>query len=349
MSNTMNALVMRDGDVLLESVALPSPGPGEILVKSLACGICGSDLHITRHSDEVLSFYKKIGIISDDIGTDCSVMLGHEYCAEIVSYGEDTERKLPVGTRVTSVPVLTTREGAGIGVMPGTGGAYSEYFIIDEQLALPVPDSVPTLAAALTEPLAVGLHAVNRSNIRLGDVALVAGCGAIGLAVISALHARGIKTIVASDPQPHKRDVAMSMGASQVIDPTESDEVALATQLAGDNRVIIFECIGIHQLIGTFIERAPVKSALVITGIHTADIQVNYAYATVKEMDIHFSYYYEPEEFAECLQAIADDTINWQPMLTGTTGIKGAVSMFNSLLAPNDHIKVMIEPWRLDG
>ena len=341
---TMNALVMRDGEVQLETA--PVPGPGEILVKSLACGVCGSDLHITRHADEVFALYKKIGAMSDDEDGDTSIMLGHEYCAEIVSYGPDTRQSLPVGARVTSVPLLMTRQGAGIGVMPGTGGAYSEYFVIDEQLVLPVPDNVPATAAALTEPLAVGLHAVNRSAIQPGDVALVAGCGAIGLAVIAALKARGVETVVASDPQPHKREAAMVMGAGHAVNPAEEDEMALAAELAGEHRVVIYECIGIHQFIGSFIERAPARAVLVITGIHTADIQVNYAFATVKEMDIRFTYYYTPEEFAQCLQAIADGTINWQPMLTGTVGIDGAEAAFKTLLAPNEHIKVVIEPWR---
>ncbi|MCV6071623.1 butanediol dehydrogenase, partial [Escherichia coli] len=81
--------------------------------------------------------------------------------------------------------------GAGVGVTPGTYGAYSEYFLLDEALLLPVPDGMPSEAAALTEPLAVGLHAVNRSEIETEETALVVGCGPIGLAVIAALKQRG--------------------------------------------------------------------------------------------------------------------------------------------------------------
>ena len=205
MNDTMRALVMRNGAIHLESAPVPVPESGQVLVRSLACGICGSDLHVTRHSDEVLSFFREIGMMSDAADTDPGIMLGHEYCAEIVAYGPDTEQTLPIGARVTSVPMLMSRDGAGVGVTPGIAGAYSEYFIIDEQLLLPVPDDVPAAAAALTEPLAVGLHAVNRSGIAKGDVALVAGCGPIGLAVIAALRRSGVETIVASDPQAGNR------------------------------------------------------------------------------------------------------------------------------------------------
>lgn len=346
MGDTMNAIVMKSGQITQERAPLPVPGPGEILVKSLACGVCGSDLHITRHTDEVLSFYRDIGLVGEAIAADDSINLGHEFCAEVVSYGPGTQQAIAIGSRITAAPILMTREGAGIGVMPGTGGAYSEYFVVDEQLALPVPDNVPSQAAAVTEPLAVGLHAVNRSNIQQGDIALVAGCGAIGLAVIAALKAKGVATIVASDPQSNKRDVALTMGATHGVNPMAQDEVQLVTELAEDSKVVIFECIGIHQMIASFILRAPEKARLVVTGIHTADIQVNYAHATVKELDIVFSYYYTPEEFAQCLSAIAAGQVNWQAMLTGSMGIDGVAEGIKVLLAPNDHIKVIVEPWR---
>lgn len=346
MNSTMNALVMRDGAVRLETADIPEPGAGEVLVRSLACGICGSDLHITRHYDEVFSFYRSVGVMNGSQDEHSTVMLGHEYCAEVVRYGPDTDRVLPVGTRVTSVPLLMTRDGAGVGVTPGIGGAYSEYFIIDEQLLLPVADHVPAIAATLTEPLAVGLHAVNRSNIEPGDVALVAGCGPIGLAVVAALQWRGITTVVASDPQPGKRETAKVLGAGHTVNPLEQDEMALAAELAGDRRVVIFECIGIHRLIDDFIRRAPTGATIVVTGLHTAETTVNYAYATVKELDLKFSYYYQPGEFAECLSAISDGRIAWQSLLTGTVGIDGVEEAFKTLQAPNDHIKVVIEPWR---
>lgn len=129
-------------------------------------------------------------------GEHAQVMLGHEFCAEIIEYGADTQQTLSVGSRVTSVPMLLSQNGAGVGVTPGTYGAYSEYFLLDEALLLPVPDGMPSEAAALTEPLAVGLHAVNRSEIETEETALVVGCGPIGLAVIAALKQRGVSNIL---------------------------------------------------------------------------------------------------------------------------------------------------------
>ncbi|MDF4805353.1 alcohol dehydrogenase, partial [Vibrio parahaemolyticus] len=99
-------------------------------------------------------------------------------------------------------------------------------------------------------------------------------------------------------------------------------------------------------LIDDFLRRAPARARIVISGIHTTPAIINYAYATVKELDLRFSYYYQPHEFEQCLQAIAEHTLPWQKMLTAKVGIDGVEDAFTQLMTPNDHIKVVIEPWR---
>nr|WP_321385449.1 zinc-binding dehydrogenase [uncultured Vibrio sp.] len=342
----MNSIVLQDGSIHLQQVDVPKPAPGQVLVRSLACGICGSDLHIARHTGEVFDVYRKLGVMSESMDDHTEVMLGHEFCAEIVEYGDETQQALPVGSRVTSVPILMSQNGAGVGVTPGIHGAYSEYFLLDEALLLPVPENVPSEAAALTEPLAVGLHAVNRSDIQTDEVALVVGCGPIGLAAITALKLRGVTNILAVDIQDEKLELAKEFGATRVVNPTKEDEVAIGAEVATGSRLVIFECVGKHTLIDDFIRRAPAGARIVVTGIHTAPTSVNYAYATVKELDLCFSYYYQPHEFEQCLQAIAEGKVPWQKMLTAKVGMDGVESAFKQLMTPNDHIKVVIEPWR---
>lgn len=343
---TMNSIVMQDGSVHLQQVDVPKPAPGQVLVRSLACGICGSDLHIARHTDEVFGVYRKLGVMSESMDDHTQVMLGHEFCAEIVEYGDDTQQALPVGSRVTSVPILMSQNGAGVGVTPGIHGAYSEYFLLDEALLLPVPENVPSEAAALTEPLAVGLHAVNRSDIQNDEVALVVGCGPIGLAAITALKLRGVTNILAVDIQDEKLELAKEFGATRTVNPTKEDEVVVGAEVAAGSRLVIFECVGKHTLIDDFIRRAPAGARIVVTGIHTTPTSINYAYATVKELDLRFSYYYQPDEFEQCLQAIAEGKVPWQKMLTAKVGMDGVEGAFKQLMTPNDHIKVVIEPWR---
>ncbi|SDI05108.1 2-desacetyl-2-hydroxyethyl bacteriochlorophyllide A dehydrogenase [Vibrio xiamenensis] len=342
----MNSIVMQNGGVRLTKAPVPKPSAGQVLVRSLACGICGSDLHITRHGNEVFDVYRSLGIMPSEMDNQSEVMLGHEFCAEIVEYGANTTQSLAVGSRVTSVPLLMSQNGAGIGVTPGVYGAYSEYFLLDEALMIAVPEGVPSEAAALTEPLAVGLHAVNRSDIEVQDTALVVGCGPIGLAVISALKQRGVKRIVAVDIQQQKLDLAKAFGATDFANPKLEDEVAKGAEIADSGRLVIYECVGKYTLIDDFMRRSPAGARIVVTGIHTAPATINYAYATVKELDLRFSYYYQPHEFEQCLHAIAEHKLPWQKMLTATVGIDGVEAAFDTLLTPNDHIKVVIEPWR---
>ena len=338
---------MRENRVQVETAAIPEPGSGQVLVRSLACGICGSDLHITRHSQEVFDFYSEVGLVDPAAAENAlAIPLGHEFCAEIVAYGPDTEQNLPVGQRVTSIPFLPSEQGnMGVGTTPGVYGAYSEYFILSEALLMPVPEGLADEAVTITEPMAVGLHAVNHGASQPDEVALVAGCGPIGVACIVALKRQGVKTIIASDPQDSARLMAEEFGATHTVNPMEVDEIQYAQDLAGTARVVIFECVGIPSMIPDLIYRAPPEACIVFTGLHTGQVAFSPAHALVKQLNIKYSYYYTPEEFAECLLALGAGEIQWQRLVTGKVGIEGVPDAFDELMKPNSHIKVIIEPW----
>ena len=345
---TMKTVLMRDNRVHVEEVPVPEPGTGQVLVKSRACGICGSDLHITLHAQEIFEFFKEVGTLEPDRSTDgMAISLGHEFCAEVVSYGPHTRRQLAPGQRVTSVPFLVTEQGQlGVGVNPDVYGAYSEYFLLNEDLLLPVPDGLPDEAVAMTEPMAVGLHAVNHGTVGVDEVALVAGCGSIGLACIVALKRQGVKTIIASDPREGNWALARELGATHVVNPVRQDEIRLAAELAGAEGVVILECVGLPSMIPDFIRRAPAKARIVFAGLHTSEVAFAPALAMAKELTVKYSFYYEPEEFAECLQALADGDVAWQGLCTGKVGINGVPAAFDELMQPNNHVKVVVEPWR---
>ena len=180
----------------------PEPGAGMVLVKSLACGICGSDLHARKHAHRMVELAKHFpGRKPMDLSRD--VVFGHEFCCEVLDYGPGTARKLRPGTKVCSLPALLTAEGPqGIGYSNDNVGAYAERMLLSEALLLEVPNGLAAEHAALTEPLAVGVHAVAKADIRGGEVPLVIGCGPVGLAVIAALKIRGMHPIVAADYSP---------------------------------------------------------------------------------------------------------------------------------------------------
>src|ERR1700749_4715531 len=154
-----------------------------------------------------------------DVALERDVFMGHEFSAEILEAGPDTETH-PAGTVVTSLPVLLPAKGFDpIVYSNGTGGGYAERMLLSAPLLLPVPNGLDPKHAALTEPMAVGLHAVNKSGVQPGETALVLGCGPIGIAVIAKLRARRVETIVAADFSPMRRELATIMGAHQTLDP----------------------------------------------------------------------------------------------------------------------------------
>jgi threonine dehydrogenase-like Zn-dependent dehydrogenase len=162
---TMRAAVMRDRKLVVADVPAPTPGPGEVLVRTLACGICGSDLHALKFADQFVETARRAGNPRVmDLGRD--VIMGHEFCAEIVEHGPGTTRALKAGSRVCSRPVLMPATGPqSIGYSNDNPGGYAQYMRLSEALLLEVPNGLPTDHAALTEPMAVGVHAVAKARL----------------------------------------------------------------------------------------------------------------------------------------------------------------------------------------
>ena len=204
----MRAAIFRNGEIVVDILPEPKPAAGQVLVKTLACGICGSDLHARKHAHRMVELARHFpGRKPMDLARD--VVFGHEFCCEVLDYGPATQRKLKAGTLVCSLPALLTAEGVqGIGYSNDNVGGYAERMLLSEPLLLEVPNGLAAGHAALTEPLAVGIHAVAKANIRGDEVPLVIGCGPVGLAVIAGLKIRGLHPIIAADYSPARRALA---------------------------------------------------------------------------------------------------------------------------------------------
>lgn len=188
MSATMRAVSLRDGTLALRDVAMPVPGEGQILVRTLACAICASDHHYMDHPEVALA--DRSGMRVSDPSRD--VVMGHEFCAEVVAYGPGTDKKLPIGTRVTSPPVLFGARGMQIvGMTPDAPGGFGEYFLLNEGFARALPDDLPPERLALVDAMAVGWYYTRVGAEEKNAVPLVIGLGAIGLSAVVALKQRG--------------------------------------------------------------------------------------------------------------------------------------------------------------
>src|ERR1044072_7327605 len=134
----MKAAIFRGGDIVVGEVSEPKPATGQVLVKTLACGICGSDLHAAQHAHRMVDMSRRVsGRIPMDLSRD--VVFGHEFCCEVLDYGPGTEIRLKPGTKVCSLPALITPEGIqGIGYSNDNVGAYPERMLLSEPLLLEV-------------------------------------------------------------------------------------------------------------------------------------------------------------------------------------------------------------------
>jgi (R,R)-butanediol dehydrogenase/meso-butanediol dehydrogenase/diacetyl reductase len=223
-------------DLRLETVAEPVTGEGDVKLRVLYAGICGSDLHeyyagpVFTRADEPHPFS----------GVKNPVILGHELCGEVIEVGPAVELVAP-GDLVAVEPVeicgrcaecragLRCRDYAIHGYTRASGG-FSEYSLVKESMAHRLPAGITPFEGSLIEPLSVGMIAANRSDVVAGETVVVHGLGPIGIATLLALRARGVR-LIGSDPSPVRRDAVRALGIEDVLDPAEIDVAAAVREL----------------------------------------------------------------------------------------------------------------------
>lgn len=342
----MRAAIMRGQQIVTDELPDPIPAEGQVLVKTLACGVCGSDLHYLKNAHRLGELASALGR-PPDADPNADLVMGHEFCAEIVEFGPGTERNLQVGDRVCSMPMLVHAGGiAGVGYSAEFPGGYGELMLLSEPMLLRVSDDLPTEAAALTEPMAVGLHAVRKGNLQSTEAALVLGCGPVGLAVIAALRLQGIEPIVASDFSTARRELARTLGAHVVLDPAEESATERFAKEASAKVPVVFECVGIPGMLQEVILQAPHSARIVVVGVCMEEDRIQPLLAITKELAFQFVLGYTPEEFAETLRSLTDGRIDGTPMISGRIGVDGVAGAFEALGNPDTHAKILVEPWR---
>jgi threonine dehydrogenase-like Zn-dependent dehydrogenase len=378
----MRAVVCRSADFDVADVPSPSPAHGQLVLDVVRCGICGSDLHARRHADAVADVAAEVGY-DGLMRSSEQIVLGHEFSGVVTARGKGS--RIAEGTPVVSFPLL--RSGGAVhptGLSAHAPGAYAEQVLVQDALSLPVPNGLAPEVAALTEPLAVGLHAVRRGEVGKGQVAIVIGCGPVGLAVIGMLKASGVRTVVASDFSPGRRALAATMGADVVVDPASESPYSAATGhghlttgpevfelgvgtveklhrlplvpwhqvwrvadrlgAATPKHPVVFECVGVPGVIEEIISSAPLYSRVVVVGVCMEPDRIRPAMAINKEIDLRFVLGYTPLEFRDALHLLADGKVDAAPMITGEVGLDGVAAAFDALADPETHAKILVDP-----
>jgi threonine dehydrogenase-like Zn-dependent dehydrogenase len=378
----MRAVACQHGELDLVERPQPDPGPGQVRIEVTRCGICGSDLHARHGIDQWAEMALKVGY--DRFGrSDQPVVFGHEFSGRVAEYGPECRKDLASDTPVVALPLLRGADGVdATGLSQAAPGAYAEQLLVQESMMMPVPNGLDPTVAALTEPMAVALHAVRRGEVGKRDVAIVIGCGPVGLGVILMLKATGVRNVVASDFSPGRRALAERCGADVVVDPSEgspyeprddpgwlttfSDAIGLAFDTreklgrlpigwwhawrlgerlgAGPKHPVIFECVGVPGMIADIVDSAPLFSRVVVAGVCVGPDTFTPALAINKEVDLRFVLGYTPLEFRDTLHMLADGKVDPRPMITGTVGLAGVPDAFSALEDPEKHAKILIDP-----
>lgn len=355
----MRAAVTRAGKLAVEDVPDPVPQAGQLLVRTLACGICGSDVHALQHPEAFSGTMSRSGGSPHEIGD--GIVFGHEFAAEIVGYGPDTVRSLPVGSIVCGPPIGSGPAGSAIiGYSRDFPGGFGEYMVLTEGCTYPVPNGLSPQIAALTEPFSVAARAVRRSESAPDSVAVVIGLGPMGLAVVAGLKARRQQMVVAVDFSPRRRALAERLGADLVLDPAAQSPydcwdslgvvAGMVERMAAEYRgirttdTVIYECVGAPGLLAQVTVGAPAGATIMLVGVCLGPDAVDPGLVVGKELDIRGSFGASPAEYRRTLRDIAEGRIDAGAILTGTTGLAGLPEAFAELAAADRHAKIVVEP-----
>ena len=285
-------------DVRLDTIEPPKAGPEDVIVKVKACGICGSDL----------SYIKIGGILRPPGGT---TPIGHEAAGEVIAVG-DAVSGVGVGQRVVINPMMTPSYiGSG-----GPEGAFTEELLVRDARVgdslLPIPDGLPYEIAALTEPLAVALHGVNRAQAKPGDKVVVFGCGPIGLGMVLWLVDRGVTDVVALDLAPERQARAVALGAGVAFDPTREDLRARLLELHGSARLFnrdavgtdaFIDAAGAPNILSDVVRIAKYQSRMVVTAAYMKPVTLDLGAMLTTEMTITTAVGY-PDEMPDVIAAM---------------------------------------------
>lgn len=340
----MKAAVFREiGQPLrVESVPDPQPGRSELVVKVDYCGICGTDLHATRP-----------GLTSACSGR----ILGHEFVGEIVEVGPAAEGGWQRGERVCAMPFI----GCGRCLPCAAGrffecmhkkvsgvdaqGGFAEYVATGCRETLRLPDTLDLRAAALIEPLAVGIHAVRIARVPAGARVLVIGAGPIGLTTALWCRFFGARDVVVSERIASRAALAKQMGATHVLqaDPGAGAEGLLQQYLdaAGAPPDVIFECVGAPGLLQQCIEMAAFGSRIVPVGVCEQPDSIMPFFGLVKELQIRFAMAYNREDFETCIAMLGAGRIDVSPMVTDIVSLDDLPDAFEALRTPSHQCKVL--------
>ena len=342
-------------DVRVEDVKEPQVKDDTVKIKVKWCGICGSDLH------EYLAgpIFIPVGQPHPITGETAPVIMGHEFSGEVVEIGKNVTN-VRVGDRVVVEPMdvcgkcpaclsgkYNLCSSLGFHGLAGGGGGFSEYTTFTSKFVHKIPDTLSYEKAALIEPMSVALHSLRVGSFEIGQSAIVAGAGPIGLATVECLKAAGAKQVIVIQRKSIRQEYALRSGADVVLDPGKDDVVAEIKKLTGGvGADVAFETTGSEQCYKLALDGISFAGTLVVTSIWEGEIKYNPNTAVFSEKKVIGSICY-CNDFPSTIAMMADNRIKADGYITKKIDIDDIVKEgFDTLTGPEKkkHVKIIVTP-----
>ena len=337
-TTTMKAAVVRQTDIRVEDVPQPQAGPGEVVIQVRYCGIRGSDVHrfaAGGFPDGAILGHEPYGVVAE-VGEGVTGWRGGERVV-VIAYDPCRQCRW---CQQGEYQLCLNKYWIGLGANPG---AFAGYVKARATMLLRVPDPVGDRAAALTEPLAVALHAVRTAHINLGDTAVVIGAGPIGLLVTQCLRVAGARAVGVIEGAPGRAELAARLGADRVFAPGSDDLVAEVVRSLGAEPDVVFECAGAVQTLQDAAELVRPHGKIMLVGVSMEPVPIIPIVWGRKEAALKACIAYR-DEFPLALELLARDQVDVESLISDVVSLKDIGQAVKALQKPHDQIKVLVEP-----
>ena len=340
-------------DIRVEEVTDPAgPGPDQVLLRPLWCGICGTDLHEFAMGPIVIP--SQPHALN---GSHLPQILGHEFSGEVLEVGSEVRHVRP-GQRVSVMPLLYCgecyycRRGlnhlcqsmACIGLSDAWGGIAERALVPGRNVSV-LPDEVSDLQGALVEPGAVAAYGVDVAQVRPGDTVLVTGAGPIGALAALYASANGARVVI-SEPNPTRAALARSLAVGEVVDPSQVDLVPwVKDQTDGIGVDAVIECSGNERALQGAVSAVRSAGRISQTGLHTGPASIEPMVLSEHDVTLAGTWCYPVSDWPRIIGLISSGRYPVEKIVTAQIGMDDVVpSGFSTLLDPSgDQVKVLVE------
>ncbi len=337
----LQAIMTNPGKIEFREVDRPIPANDEVLIQMKRIGVCGSDIHVYHGLHPYTSY---------------PIVQGHEVAGVVAETGSQVTGFNP-GDKVIFMPQVTCgvcypcRHGMyhicdNLKVMGfQTNGAAQEYFSVNVNNVLKLPESITLDQAALIEPISVAVHCLSRAGSIVGQKVLVLGGGTIGNLVAQVAQASGAAAVMLTDVSPYKLEKARECGIQNVVNPDQEDLAqAILKNFGPDKADLIMECVGVQPTISQAISNARKGSTIVVVGVFGKKPEVDLGLVQDRELSLVGTLMYQKKDYERAIEMVAAGSLCLDPMVTQRFSFNKYPQAYEAIEeSGGNYLKVMID------